>query len=55
MEHWLDQDVAYGDLSAGEVIIGMASRSKSPIVRIVEKMMSDAEFRSARKTLKKGQ
>lgn len=55
MEHWLDQDVAYGDLAAGEVIIGMASRSKSPIVRIVEKMMSDAEFRSARKTLKKGQ
>ena len=54
MERWFEQDSAYGDLSAGEVLIGMASRSKSPIVRIVEKMMSEAEFDTNREVLKKG-
>lgn len=54
MERWLDQDTAYGDLAFGEVMIGIASRSKSPIVRIVEKLMSKAEFQAGRKTLKKG-
>lgn len=54
MERWLEQDMSYGDLAFGEVIIGMASRSKSPIVRIVEKMMSDSEFDTNRQTLKKG-
>ena len=54
MEKWLEQDTAYGDLAAGEVLIGMASRSKSPIVRIVEKMMSEAEYATSRQTLKKG-
>lgn len=54
MERWLEQDSTYGDLSAGEVLIGMASRSKSPIVRIVEKMMSEAEFDTNREVLKKG-
>jgi len=54
MEKWLEQDAAYGDLAAGEVLIGMASRSKSPIVRIVEKMMSSAEYDTSRQTLKKG-
>jgi len=54
MERWLEQDSAYGDLAAGEVLIGMASRSKSPIVRIVEKMMSEAEFDTNRQVLKKG-
>lgn len=54
MEKWLEQDQSYGDLAAGEVIIGMASRSKSPIVRIVEKMMSEAEYTTSRQVLKKG-
>ena len=54
MERWFEQDSTYGDLAAGEVLIGMASRSKSPIVRIVEKMMSDAEFDTNREVLKKG-
>lgn len=54
MERWFEQDSTYGDLSAGEVLIGMASRSKSPIVRIVEKMMSEAEFDTNREVLKKG-
>ena len=54
MERWLDQDTAYGDLAFGEVMIGIASRSKSPIVRIVEKLISKAEFQAGRKTLKKG-
>ena len=54
MERWLEQDSTYGDLAAGEVLIGMASRSKSPIVRIVEKMASEAEFETNREVLKKG-
>jgi len=54
MEKWLEQDQAYGDLAAGEVIIGIASRSKSPIVRIVEKMASEAEYTTSREVLKKG-
>lgn len=54
MERWLEQDQSYGDLAAGEVLIGMASRSKSPIVRIVEKMISEAEFETNREVLKKG-
>jgi hypothetical protein len=54
MERWLEQDSTYGDLAAGEVLIGMASRSKSPIVRIVEKMASEAEFETNRGVLKKG-
>lgn len=53
MERWFEQDSSYGDLSAGEVLIGMASRSKSPIVRIVEKMISEAEFDTNRQVLKK--
>lgn len=54
MERWLEQDFAYGDLAAGEVIIGMASRSKSPIVRIVEQMASAAEYAAHRQVLSKG-
>lgn len=54
MERWFEQDSTYGDLAAGEVLIGMASRSKSPIVRIVEKMISEAEFDTNREVLKKG-
>jgi len=48
MRKWLDQDTAYGDLAAGELVLGMASRSKSPIVRIIEKMISDVEFEQNR-------
>lgn len=54
MERWLEQDSTYGDLSTGEVLIGMASRSKSPIVRIVEHMASSAEYASHRQVLRKG-
>lgn len=54
MKHWLYQDTLYGDLQAGEVIFGMASRSRSPIIRIIEKMMSDVEFERNRIVLKRG-
>lgn len=54
MYKWLEQDQSYGDLAVGEVLIGMASRSKSPVVRIVEKFASDAEFETNREVLKKG-
>jgi len=54
MKTWLYQDTAYGDLAAGEVVIGMASRSRSPIVRIIEKMISDTEFERNRRVLKRG-
>lgn len=51
---WLDQDTKYGDLQAGEIVWGLASRSRSPIVRIIEKMMSDVEFERDRLILKTG-
>lgn len=54
MLHWLHQDTAYGDLQSGEIVFGMASRSRSPIVRIIEKMMSDVEFEKGRIVLKRG-
>ena len=54
MKKWLHQDTAYGDLAAGEVVIGMASRSRSPIINIVEKMISDVEFEKNRQILKEG-
>ena len=54
MKHWLYQDSLYGDLQAGELIFGMASRSRSPIVRIIEKMISDTEFEKNREVLRKG-
>lgn len=54
MKHWLYQDCIYGDLQAGELIFGMASRSRSPIIRIMEKMMSDVEFEKGRTVLKRG-
>lgn len=54
MEKWLEQDSTYGDLSAGEVLVGMASRSKSPVVRIVENMISRAEFKTNRDVLARG-
>jgi hypothetical protein len=54
MKKWLYQDTAYGDLAAGEVVLGMASRSRSPIVNIIEKMISDIEFEKNRQILKDG-
>ena len=48
MYKFLEQDSAYGDLAAGEVLVGMASRSKSSVVRIVEKMMRQAESAASR-------
>lgn len=54
MNKWIEQDSAYGDLAFGEVLIGMASRSKSPVVRIVEKFASEADFETGREVLKKG-
>ena len=55
MKSWLDQDTIYGDIAAGEVAIGMASRSRSDIIRIVEKVISDTEFERNRAVLKTGQ
>lgn len=54
MKKWLAQDTAYGDLQIGELVIGMASRSRSPIIRIMEKMISDVEFEKNREVLKVG-
>lgn len=54
MKKWLYQDTAYGDLAAGEIVLGMASRSRSSIVRIMEKMISDVEFEKNRQILQKG-
>lgn len=51
---FLDQDTRYGDLQAGEVLIGMASRSKSPLVRIVQNIIKSIDDEKGRITLKKG-
>lgn len=55
MEAFLEQDRRYGDLAAGELVLGMASRSRSPIIRIVERMMTKSELARDRRVLKKGQ
>ena len=54
MMRWIEQDTLYGDLAAGEIALGMASRSRSSVINIVEKMMSDMEFEKNRQILKEG-
>ena len=54
MIRWIEQDTVYGDLAVGEIAIGMASRSRSSVINIVEKMMSDIEFEKNREILKVG-
>ena len=54
MIRWIEQDTVYGDLAVGEIALGMASRSRSSIINIVEKMMSDIEFEKNREMLKEG-
>lgn len=54
MIRWIEQDTAYGDLAVGEIALGMASRSRSSVINIVEKMMSDIEFEKNREILKEG-
>ena len=54
MIKWIEQDTIYGDLAAGEIALGMASRSRSPIINIIEKVISDIEFEKNRQILKTG-
>lgn len=54
MMRWIEQDTLYGDLAAGEIALGMASRSRSSVINIVEKIMSDMEFEKNREILKEG-
>lgn len=54
MMRWIEQDTLYGDLAAGEIALGMASRSRSSVINIVEKVMSDMEFEKNREILKEG-
>lgn len=51
---WLEQDMTTGDLATGEVLIGMASRSKSSIIKIADWVSFQAEQEIHRKTLNKG-
>ena len=54
MIRWIEQDTVYGDLAVGEIVLGMSSRSRSSVINIVEKMMSDIEFEKNREILKEG-
>lgn len=51
---WVDQDTKYGDLAQGEVLVGMASRSKSNLVKVVNKIINDVDREKNRIVLKKG-
>ena len=51
---WVDQDTKYGDLASGEVLVGMASRSKSNLVKVVNKIINDIDREKNRIVLKKG-
>jgi len=50
----LDQNTALGELNFGEVNIGVASRSRSSIVRVLQRMIADTNAERQRQVLKKG-
>lgn len=54
-ERFLKQDAQYGNLAAGEVVIGMASRSKSPVIRVIDSIIADTDAETGRIVLRVGQ
>ena len=36
MHKWLRDQMDYGDVKAAEIVVGMGSRSKSPLIRAVQ-------------------
>lgn len=53
-DRFLSQDAQYGNLASGEIIVGMASRSKSPVVRIIDSIIQDTEAEKGRIVLATG-
>lgn len=53
-DRFLSQDAQYGNLASGEIIVGMASRSKSPVVRIIDSIIQDTEAETGRIVLATG-
>lgn len=51
---WLNSNVVDGDMSQWELIAGLAQDSKSPIIRIMNSMLNDAEMDKVRFTNKLG-
>lgn len=55
IKRYLDQNTALGELNFGEINIGVASRSRSSIVRVLQRMIADTNAERQRQVLKKGQ
>ena len=55
VKQYLDQQEDWANLGITEVFIGMASRSNSPIIQLVDSIMSDTEKEVGRQVLQVGQ
>ena len=55
VKQYLDQQEDWANLGITEVFIGMASRSNSPIIQLVDSIMSDTEKEIDRQVLQVGQ
>ena len=55
VKQYLDQQEDWANLGITEVFIGMASRSNSPIIQLVDSIMSDTEKEVDRQVLQVGQ
>lgn len=47
-DRFLLQDAQYGNLASGEIIVGMASRSKSPVIHVIDSIIQDTEAEKGR-------
>lgn len=55
VNRWIQQNAKYGDLATGEVLIGMASKSKSLLIKILDSMIEDVETEKSKQVLRKSQ
>ena len=53
MHKWLRDQMDYGDVKAAEIVVGMGSRSKSPLIRAVQDIIDQMEDEKGDKTYKK--
>lgn len=55
VNRWIQQNAKYGDLATGEVLIGMASKSKSLLIKILDSIIEDVETEKSKQVLRKSQ
>lgn len=53
MHKWLRDQMDYGDVKAAEIVVGMGSRSKSPLIRAVQDIIDQMEDEKGDKTYKR--